>query len=116
MNKIVGSFRFILALLFALACILLVLFYLQWIKPEAKRKIIRTWARSFINMIGMRFSVEGDVYKSHCLIVANHISHETRSLYRQKRDRRLACIRSYRQGSGYAFYPEKESPFNHFRE
>ncbi len=74
MNKIVGSFRFILALLFALACILLVLFYLQWIKPEAKRKIIKTWARSFINMIGMRFSVEGDVYKSHCLIVANHIS------------------------------------------
>lgn len=74
MNKIVGSFRFVLALLFALACILLVLFYLQWIKPEAKRKIIRTWARSFINMIGMRFSVEGDVYKSHCLIVANHIS------------------------------------------
>lgn len=74
MNKIVGSFRFILALLFALACILLVLFYLQWIKPEAKRKIIKTWARTFIDMIGMRFSVEGDVYKSHCLIVANHIS------------------------------------------
>ena len=54
MNKIVGSFRFILALLFALACILLVLFYLQWIKPEAKRKIIKTWARTFIDSRALR--------------------------------------------------------------
>lgn len=74
MNKVVGIFRFIGALLFALACILLVCFYLQWIKPEAKRKIIKTWARTFIEIIGMRYSIEGDIYDKYCLIVANHIS------------------------------------------
>ena len=74
MNKIVGCYRFVCGLLFALACILLVLFYLQWVKPEAKRNIIRSWARTFINLIGMKFRVKGEVYENPCLIVANHIS------------------------------------------
>lgn len=74
MNKIIGMWRFVSALMFALACILLVLFYLQWIKPQAKKKIIKSWARTFIGMIGMRFAVEGEVYDKPCLIVANHIS------------------------------------------
>ncbi len=74
MNKIVGAARFILALFFALACILLVLFYLQWVKPESKRGIIQSWARTFIKIVGMRFEVQGEVYDRYCLIVANHIS------------------------------------------
>ena len=74
MNKIVGCYRFVCGLLFALACILLVLFYLQWIRPEAKRNIIRSWAKTFIELIGMKFSVQGEVYEKPCLIVANHIS------------------------------------------
>ena len=74
MNKIVGAFRFVSALFFALACIVLVLLYLQWIRPEAKRNIIQSWARGFIKMVGMDLTVQGDVYDKHCLIVANHIS------------------------------------------
>lgn len=74
MNKIVGAARFVSALFYALACILLVLFYLQWVKPEKKKDIIRSWARTFINIVGMRFDVQGEVYDRYCLIVANHIS------------------------------------------
>ena len=74
MNKVVGVFRFVAALCFALGCIVLVLLYLQWIKPEAKRTIIKSWARTFIRMIGMRLTIEGTVYEDSCLIVANHIS------------------------------------------
>ena len=74
MNKVVGSYRFVCALFFALACIVSVLFYLQWVKPEAKRKIIRSWARTFIDLIGMKYTVQGEVYDKSCLMVANHIS------------------------------------------
>ena len=39
MYKIVGVFRFFAALLFALACIVLVLVYLQWVSPSKKRGV-----------------------------------------------------------------------------
>ena len=62
------------ALLFALACIILVLVYLQWVQPAKKRGVIKTWAAAFMRIVGMKLSVEGEVYDKPCLIVANHIS------------------------------------------
>ena len=74
MYKIVGVFRFFAALLFALACIVLVLVYLQWVSPSKKRGVIKTWAAAFMRIVGMKWHVEGEVYDKPCLIVANHIS------------------------------------------
>ena len=74
MNKITGSFRFVAALFYALGCILLVLIYLQWVEPEKKRHIIQSWAAAFVGLIGMKLSIEGEVYEKPCLIIANHIS------------------------------------------
>ena len=74
MHKIVGVFRFFAALLFALACIVLVLVYLQWVSPSKKRGVIKTWAAAFMRIVGMKWHVEGEVYDKPCLIVANHIS------------------------------------------
>lgn len=74
MNKITGSFRFVAALFYALGCILLVLIYLQWVEPEEKRHIIQSWAAAFVGLIGMKLSIEGEVYDKPCLIIANHIS------------------------------------------
>lgn len=74
MQKITGAFRFTAAMLYAVACILLVLIYLQWLNPLSKKRIIRSWASAFLSIIGMKLKVEGEVYDKPCLIVANHIS------------------------------------------
>ncbi len=74
MRIITGPLRFIAALFYAVGCITLVLVYLQWVAPEKKRNIIRTWAAALMKILGFRVDVEGEVYPKHCLIVANHIS------------------------------------------
>ena len=74
MHKISGAFRFVAALLYVVACITMVLFYLQWVKPEKKVGIIRSWAAFLIKIVGIKLKCEGEVYPSHCLLVANHVS------------------------------------------
>ncbi len=74
MHKISGAFRFVAALLYVVACITMVLFYLQWVKPEKKVGIIRSWAAFLIKIVGIELKCEGEVYPSHCLLVANHVS------------------------------------------
>ena len=74
MNKFLGAIRFIGALVFALACITVVLLYLQWIKPENKVNIIRSWSQAFLKLVGLQVKVEGQVYPNYCLLLANHVS------------------------------------------
>ena len=74
MYKLIGAVRFVAALLYALACIILVLVYLQWVPAAKKKNIIRTWAATFIRIVGMQLKVEGQIYDKPCLILANHIS------------------------------------------
>lgn len=74
MSKAVGVFRFVAALVYAVACILMVLFYLQWVSPNKKVGLLRSWSAAFLRIVGIKLKIEGDIYDKHCLIVANHIS------------------------------------------
>ncbi len=74
MQKIVGSIRFMLAIIYAVACILMVLLYMQWLKPENKVGVLRAWSLAFLKIVGIRLKLEGTVYDKHCLLIANHIS------------------------------------------
>ncbi|MBO7173940.1 MAG: 1-acyl-sn-glycerol-3-phosphate acyltransferase [Burkholderiaceae bacterium] len=74
MKTILGAFRFAMAMLFTLACILMVLVYLQWVTPEKKVGFLRTWCRALLRIVGIDLKIDGKVYDEHCLIVANHVS------------------------------------------
>ena len=74
MKTIRGALRFTAAMIFVVACILAVLLYLQWVKPEKKIGFLRSWCRVLLRIVGIDLKIEGTVYEKHCLIVANHIS------------------------------------------
>ena len=74
MHKLLAPFRFVSALIYSLACITMVLVYLQWVKPEKKVGIIRAWSRAFIKIVGIDLKCEGEIYPEHCLLLANHVS------------------------------------------
>lgn len=74
MNMLRGAIRFVAAMVFVVACILMVLFYLQWVRPEKKVGFLRTWCRALLRIVGIDLKIEGKVYDQHCLIVANHVS------------------------------------------
>ena len=74
MKMLRGAIRFAAAMVFVVACILMVLFYLQWVKPEKKVGFLRTWCRVLLRIVGIDLKIEGKVYDRHCLIVANHVS------------------------------------------